>query len=108
LPWLLAWYDRDAAAAPFEPVRALMEQADNSELVAQLTGYLSWGKIDPHAAVAKLEQLRPTTDADTRALIRLKETVGMNLALPREDRWRLDWHRYEYGTMRFPLERDVW
>ena len=51
---LLGWYDREVAAAVFEPVRAQMEQADNEDLAAVAnplqgwpTPFLGWSIFDP-------------------------------------------------------------
>ncbi len=54
---LLAWYDRDVAAALFEPVRDQMEQMDEPALADASLEFLSWSLFDPRAAVARLERL---------------------------------------------------
>jgi len=105
---LLRWYDREVAAAVFETERAQMEHADDPELATRDDWFLSWLLLDPRATVAGLEQLRPTTDLDTKAILDLRETVGLSLGSSYEDQWRSDWYRYGYGQMKAPLERDVW
>ncbi len=105
---LLSWYDRDVAAAVFEADRAMMEQADNRELATRLAWFLSWLLFDPRAAVASIEQLRATTDLDTRAILGLRQDVGLTLGRSYEDQWRSVWVKYGYGRMKAPLDRDIW
>ena len=67
--WLtlfLAWYDREAAAAVFEPVQAWLDLADDRELARATIEFQAWSTFDPRAAVARLEQVPvdPQLDLD--------------------------------------------
>ena len=104
----LSWYDREAAAAVFESDRGQMEQADDRELATRVNWFRSWLLLDPRATVARLEQLRATTDLDAKAILDLKESVGLSLGRSYEDRWRLSWFLYGYEKMKAPLDRDIW
>jgi len=104
----LGWYDREAAAAVFETDRALMDQTDDRELAARVDWFRSWSLLDPRATVARIEQLRATTDLDTRAIHELREEIGRRLGLSYEDRWPWVWARYGYGQMQAPLDCDVY
>ncbi len=44
---LVSWYDREAAAAVFEPLRTMMEAADDSELAGLSRAFESWSFLDP-------------------------------------------------------------
>ena len=107
---LLAWYDREVAAAVFEPVRDRMDRTDDRELATQRSKFLSWALFDPRAAVARIEQLqlRATTELETKAILTLREFVGRNLARPYEEQWRFVWFVPGYGEMKALLERDFW
>ena len=85
---LLVWYDREVAAALFEPIRALIEQTDDRELITSTYRFVSWLLIDPRAAVARLEQLRADDRLGPKVLLDLKGLVGRRLARSYEDRWR--------------------
>ena len=104
----LDWYDRDVASAVFETDRALMEQTDDRELASRVSWFLSWLVLDPRATVARVEQLRATTDLDTKAILELRENVGLRLGQSYEDQWRSVWFMYGYGRMKAPLDRDIW
>ena len=54
---LLGWYNREVAAAIFEPVRSQIEQTEDRELAHWGNQFLSWSIFDPRAAVARLEQV---------------------------------------------------
>ena len=43
----LAWYDRDVAAALFEPARARIEQAGGDQPASLAMEFLAWSAIDP-------------------------------------------------------------
>ena len=67
--WLtsfLAWYDRDVAAAVFEPVRAWLDHADDRELASAMARVSGLVDLRPRAAVARLEQVPvdPQRDLD--------------------------------------------
>ena len=97
---LLGWYDREVAAALFEPARALMEQTDDRDLAGFQLEFLGWSIFDPRAAVARLEQVAVAPELGNSA----RERVAESLALSYEDRWRLVWS--VYTEMRDLLERD--
>ncbi len=63
--------------------------------------------MDPRAAVARLEQLRATTDAYTKALLELREKVVLRLGYSYEHQWWFVWGILGYGQMKPPLDRDV-
>ena len=115
IAWKMAqmgWYDREVAAAVFEPVRAQMEQADNEDLAAvanplqgRLTPFLGWSIFDPRAAVARLEQVPATAGISARAVFNSRVQVAQILGLSYKDRWRRIWT--DYTDMRFLLERDI-
>jgi hypothetical protein len=105
---LLAWYDREAAAAVFETERVVREQTGESVLASSLPEFLNWVLCDPRAAVAEIEQLRATNDREDRVILAIRRSVGTSLGRPFEDRWRLVWRWYGYGQMKNPLDRDVW
>ncbi len=69
LVMLLGWYDREVAAALFEPVRAQIEQTDDRELAVWGNQFLSWSIFDPRAAVARLEQVFSDTGLSTGAYL---------------------------------------
>ena len=46
---LLAWYDRDVAAALFDPIRGQMEHIDDLELARWWREFLGWSIFDPRA-----------------------------------------------------------
>ena len=66
---LLAWYDREAAAAAFETDRLLREQTADPVLASRLPRFESWVLWDPRAAVAEIEQLHATNDQDAKAIL---------------------------------------
>jgi len=101
LVFLLAWYNREVAAALFEPVRALMEKTDDRELAELENPFLEWSIFDPRAAVARLEQ----TPIAFGNRISSSERVAELLGLSYEDRWRRVWT--DHTDMRFLLERDI-
>jgi len=90
----LAWYDRDLAAALFEPSRAQMEQTDDRELATWAAEFRAWSFFDPRAAVARLEKLPIDSKLQLNA-IRARLVVAESLALPYEKRWRKIWDRWD-------------
>jgi hypothetical protein len=98
---LLAWYDREVAAALFEPLRNLMEQSDDKTL-ANSQRFRGWALFDPRAAVARLEQVPFTLEPrglGSRLL------VAELLGLAHEERWRKIWSQFtEMGAI---FERDL-
>ncbi len=105
---LLAWYDRAAAEAVFETDRAIRERTDDRDLASMRSQFLSWLLLDPRAAVAGIEQLRATPDLDAKAILDLRENLGLRLGRSYEDLWRSIWAGYGYGHMKDPLEWDIW
>jgi len=98
----LAWYDRDVAAALFEPSRARMEQTDGRALAIWATEFRAWSLLDPRAAVARLERL-PIDPKFQFDAIRARLVVAESLARPYEDRWRKIWDDWDVifgGTKR--------
>jgi len=95
LTLLLAWYDRDVAAAVFEPVRARLEHADDRELAGSAVVLQAWSILDPRAAAAWLEQVpvNPNLDLDAGSA---RRRVSELLGLPHEARWRNVWINYSY------------
>jgi len=102
---LLGWYDREVAAALFEPVRALMEQTDDQELARWQFEFLGWSIFDPRAAVARLEQAPVAMTTLKPSGNFARERVAEMLGLPYEDRWRRIWS--DYTEMRDLFERDL-
>jgi hypothetical protein len=102
LAMLLGWYDRAAAAAIFEPVRAQIDRTDDQTL-SQTVFFLGWLVFDPRAAVARLEQALVASGPEPRANT-VRERVAEILGLPYEDRWRQIWGNNT--EMRGLLERD--
>ncbi len=76
----LAWYDREVAAALFEPSRARIEQADNGELESWQSEFVTWSYFDPRAAVSRLEKVPvsrdPSADAN-RARLEVARSLGL-------------------------------
>jgi hypothetical protein len=98
---LLGWYDRDVAAALFEPLRDRIEQSDDKTL-ANSQRFRGWALFDPRAAVARLEQVPFTLEPrglGSRVL------VAELLGLTHEQRWRKIWSAFtEMGAL---FERDL-
>jgi hypothetical protein len=87
----LAVYDREVAAALFEPTLARMEQTLPAELAAWGYEFVCWSLIDPRAAVARLEKIPVPQVPDYRkGTIAARLVVGGSLARSLEDRWRSD------------------
>jgi hypothetical protein len=96
--WLtlfLAWYDRDVAAAVFEPVRAWMEHADDRELAGAVVEFQAWSTLDPRAAAARLERVPVNPELDL-VLDSAGLAVSELLGLPHEERWRNVWLNNSY------------
>ncbi|MFI5459022.1 MAG: carboxypeptidase-like regulatory domain-containing protein [Isosphaerales bacterium] len=90
---LLAWYDRDVAAALFEPIRVQMEDDDLVLARSPEAEFWGWSIFDPRAAVARLEKVpvspRLGLDADYA-----RRPVSETLGLPHEARSRRIWSMY--------------
>ncbi len=102
---LLAWYDRDVAAALFEPVRAQMELSDAPALARMGTEFLAWSMFDPRAAVARLERI-PVNPKVGLTANRGRVDVAEMLGLSHEERWRKLWGNFT--EMRYLFGRDLW
>lgn len=106
LVMLLGWYDRDVAAALFEPIRVAMERTDDLDLAGRAIEFQGWSILDPRAAVARLEQVPIATGPGANTA---RELVAVILGLSYQDRWRRVWS--DYTEMRDilgrGLERDV-
>jgi hypothetical protein len=76
----LAWYDREVAAALFEPSRARIEQAENRELESWQSEFVVWSYFDPRAAVSRLAKVPvrrdPSADAN-RARLEVARSLGL-------------------------------
>jgi hypothetical protein len=86
----LAWYDREVAAALFEPTKARLEQASADNPAELASDFVAWSLFDPRAAVARLEQLPFTVDLRSTTM-RARVAVAQSLARPHEERWRETW-----------------
>ena len=84
----LAWYDREVAAALFEPSRDRIEHAEDRELATWSSEFEAWASFDPRAAVARLERVPVGPDASANAA-RLR--VASVLGLSHEQRSRQMW-----------------
>jgi len=103
LATLLGWYDREVAAAVFEPVRTQIEQIDDRELADWGNVFLSWSTFDPRGAVARLDQVPVPQDLERASFVRVR--VAEMLGLSYEDRWRQIWS--VFSEMRDLLERNI-
>jgi hypothetical protein len=99
---LLAWYDREVAAALFEPVRAWMEHTDN--LDRAFMGFEAWSVFDPRAAVARLERM-PTTPTFELGADGARVWVAEMLGLPHDVRWQRLWR--SYTEMSSVIDREI-
>jgi hypothetical protein len=84
----LAWYDREVAAALFEPSRDRIEHTEDRLLATWSSEFGAWASFDPRAAVARLENVPVGPDASTNAA-RLR--VASLLGLSHEQRSREMW-----------------
>jgi Carboxypeptidase regulatory-like domain len=86
----LCWYDRDVAAALFEPTRQRLEKATDKELIHATDEFETWCLFDPRAAVARLEKVpMPSVNPNDN---RLRIYVIEKLALDHEQRWIKTWN----------------
>ncbi len=87
----LAWYDREVAAALFEPSRQRIEQTDDRDLATWNTEFLAWSLFDPRAAVARLERIPvsrdPAPDANAARLV-VADSLGRTYGARWRDIWR--------------------
>jgi hypothetical protein len=99
----LAWYDREVAAAVFEPVRAKMQGTDDGEMFLRSSDFVAWSIFDPRAAVTRIARLPVTPKLEPNAGV-AAHLVAEMLSLSYEDRWRRIWT--QYTEMRGLFERD--
>ena len=86
----LAWYDREVAAALFEPTRERMESTKNLDPAASRYDFLTWSLFDPRAAVARLEQT--PIDPNPKQIARhARLVVAASLGRKHEAHWREIW-----------------
>jgi hypothetical protein len=98
----LAQYDRDVAAALFEPIRAQLEHTDDQALAGSSSEFLAWSIFDPRAAVARLEQVPVNPKLDL-GVYRTRVEVAETLGLSHEARWRKIWSEFtEMREVAFP------
>jgi hypothetical protein len=68
----LAGYDREVAAAVFEPMREQIERTDDRELATWAQQFRAWSHFDPRGAAARLERVAvrrdPAPDANAARL----------------------------------------
>jgi hypothetical protein len=93
---VLGWYDRDVAAALYEPIRVRMERTDDPALVRSPEEFLAWSIFDPRAAVARLKQVPIDPKYELSAGRPARFRVGDMLGRSRETRWRLSWRAFTY------------
>jgi hypothetical protein len=89
----LAWYDRDVAAALFEPTRQRIEHTEDRELATWRGEFLAWSLFDPRAAADRLEKV-PISDDTTPIANYARIAVAGSLGLPYEERWGEVWSYY--------------
>ncbi len=81
----VAWYDRNVAAALFEPTRVVLQAATSGDSGASSSDFVAWSLFDPRAAVACLEKLPLRAGRDARL------AVAQSMARSHEERWREIW-----------------
>ena len=86
----VAWYDREVAAALFEPTRQRIEHTEDRELATWRTEFLAWSLFDPRAAVNRLEKV-PVSDDSAPNANAARIAVASSLGLSYEERWRAVW-----------------
>ncbi len=82
----LAWFDREVAAALFEPVRAVMEKTADAELASRRGDFLTWSLFDPRAAVARLE-MTPIDPNPAQIARNARLLVAASLGRSHDERW---------------------
>lgn len=77
----LAWYDREVAAALFEPMRDRIERTDDRELATWAKEFAAWSHFDPRGAFARLERV-PVREDDApdanAARVEVARWLGMD------------------------------
>ncbi|MFI5459023.1 MAG: carboxypeptidase regulatory-like domain-containing protein [Isosphaerales bacterium] len=98
----LAWYDRDVAAALFEPARQRLGTSGTEPGASQVM-FEAWSLFEPRAAVARLEKVpMPSLDPNDN---RMRISVIETLSLAHDNRWRKTWPWWE--PIFNPSNRDV-
>ncbi len=82
-----AWYDREVAAALFEPARARLEKTADPDLATERYDFLTWSLIDPRAAVARLEST-PINPNPAQIAHNARLLVAASLGRSHDNRWR--------------------
>ncbi len=84
----LAWYDREVAAALFEPSRDRIEHTEDPELATWSAEFEAWASFDPRAAVARLEKVPVGPDARTNAArLRVAGALGRSHEQRSREMW---------------------
>jgi hypothetical protein len=84
---LLAWYDRDAARALFQPILAILQRGNDLPLRSRIAGSVAWSIIDAPAAVAQVEMMPIDLGLESpKGNLRLR--VAELLAMPQAARWK--------------------
>jgi hypothetical protein len=98
----LPWYDREVAAALFEPVRARTSEASDADgaSLRYEHEFFAWSLFDPRAAVARLETL-PIDPKLPNNAVRARLVVASSLSVDCEERWRKRWSDWDiiFGGM---------
>jgi hypothetical protein len=90
----LGWYDREVAAALFEPSLARMDQSSGGDWAHGTMEFQAWSIFDPRAAVARLETLAIDPQLPNNA-IQARLAVAKSLAQTYEQRWRAIWKDWD-------------
>jgi hypothetical protein len=90
----LSFYNREVAAALFEPVRAEIERAGNDPSADWSRVLAAWSRFDPRAAVARIETLAREPNR-AKALFPARLEVARSLAQTQEERWREIWESWD-------------
>jgi hypothetical protein len=101
-----AWYDRELAAALFEPIRRQIEAAGDAGGAAEWdTAFEAWSLFDPRAAVAHLEKMpiKSVNTNDNRVLVYVVELLSRD----HDERWRRTLGWTEWRPIFDPLNRDA-
>jgi hypothetical protein len=90
----LAWFDRDVAAALFEPTRACIDAAALDPSAEWSYDFVAWSLFDPRAAVARLENL-PMDPKVENNVTWCRRAVAKSLATSPQQRWRELWKDWD-------------
>ena len=95
---LLGWYDREVAAALFEPIRERLEHTDDAELARWGPEFQGWSTFDPRAAIARLEQVPVIASLENTA-DQARSGVALLLGMTHEQRARQVWRGTWMGDL---------